>query len=186
MIMALQECVDGVHCLKGNHDNLLNRDGEGEGAITKFVRWPGEGEIARAWTLLRFGAAFVGRYAGWEQRLPLFAVYDNTGEGLKFAASHSEPQRAYTVREIEQRSPEVVFGLTWCRNRGVHVPDLLREVFGSRWMRARYFVSHTGSDEGIIHVERNNLVMVNKPKHLVAALVRPGIREFDVHIVSSG
>ena len=105
-------------------------------------------------------------------------------EGLKFVASHTEPAGPYTLEEIEQRGDEVVFGLTWTRNDGRFAPELLRNIFGRDWMGARYFVSHTGSEEGIVHVPRNNLVVVNKPRHLVAVLIRPGFKEFEVHIVA--
>jgi len=185
MVMTLQSASSGVHCLKGNHDNVLNAEDRGNGQIKKHVNWPGEGEITRAWTLVRLGSAFAGKYAAWENRLPLFAVYDSA-DGLKFVASHTEPAGPYTREEIERRGDAVVFGLTWTRNEGRYAPEVLRHIFGPAWIRARYFVSHTGSEEGIVHVARNNLVIVNKPRHLVAALIRPGCREFEVHIVAEG
>jgi hypothetical protein len=48
---------------------------------------------------------------------------------------------------------------------------------------ARYFASHTGSEEGVVEIPDTRLVIVNKPRHLVAALVRPGFDRFEVHIV---
>jgi SulP family sulfate permease len=186
MILTLQRSAPGVHLLKGNHDNLLNASTQGNGEIIKHASWPGEGEIARAWTVLRFGSSFAGKYANWENRLPIFAIYHDRDDGLKFVASHTEPNKAYTLEQIKQRTDEVVFGLTWTRNEGIFARDVLRDVFGRDWMRACYFVSHTGSDEGIIAVPRNNLVIVNKPRHLVAALVRPGVRDFEIHIVADG
>jgi len=183
MVITLQSAAQGVHCLKGNHDNVLNSDERGNGQVKKHVNWPGEGEITRAWTLVRLGSAFAGKYAAWENRLPVFAVYDSA-EGLKFVASHTEPAGPYTREEIERRSDAVVFGLTWTRSDGRDAPYVLRNFFGPAWMRARYFVSHTGSEEGIVHVPRNNLVIVNKPRHLVAALIRPAFKEFEVHIVA--
>jgi hypothetical protein len=62
---------------------------------------------------------------------------------------------------------------------------VLRNVFGRDWVRARYFVSHTGSEEGVEHLPRQRLVIVNKARHLVAALVRPGVLDFELHIVSA-
>jgi SulP family sulfate permease len=184
MIMTLQSSVAGVHCLKGNHDNVLNSDEHGNIPIAGQGSWPGEGEATKLWTQVRFGAGFAGKYAAWENRLPVFAIYDNGEEGLKFVASHTEPASAYSLKEIERRTDEVVSGLTWTRNEGTFAPDVLRDVFGSDWSRARYFVSHTGSQEGIIHFPRNRLVIIDKSLHLVAAVVRPRRMDFEVHIVS--
>ena len=184
MVMLLQKSLAGFHCLKGNHDNLLNADDLGNGKVFKYVPWPGEGEIVRNWTLVRFGATFAGKYTGWENNLPVFAIFDDPSGGLRFVASHSEPDRPYTLMEIEKRSDEVVFGLTWSRNMGRYAPEVLENIFARQWRQSRYFASHTGSEEGIIHVPENRFVIFNKPRHLVAALVLPGVRGFDVHMVS--
>jgi len=184
MILTLQGAAPaGVHCLKGNHDNLLNTGEHGNQPLLKFVSDPGEGEISRAWTLVRMGASFAGKYAAWENRLPVFAVYDNAGDGLKFVASHSEPAGPYTFEQVEQRDDEVVSGLTWSRNLGQFAPDVLRNIFGRHGQGARYFVSHTGSEQGIVHIDRNNLVIMAKPRYLVAVLVHPGAPDFEVHMV---
>ena len=182
MVLALQGRLPAVHCLRGNHESLLESGGGGR--LIKYVSWPGEGEITRAWTLVRLGSAVAGKYAAWERRLPLLAIWDGGPDGPGFLASHTEPARPYTLEEIEGWSDEAVFGLTWTRNDGRYAPDLLRTVFGRQWARARYFVSHTGSEEGIVHVPRNHLVRVNKSRHLVAALVRPRFTDFEVHVVT--
>ncbi len=185
MILTLQQEIPGVLYLKGNHDNILNSDEFGNGPLSKYVSWPGEGEIARAWTLEKFGSSFAGKYAAWENQLPIFAVYDNTAGGLKFVASHSEPDRPYTLDEIEKRADKTVFGLTWTRNRGVYAPEVLRNVFGEAWPESCYFVSHTGSEEGIVRIPRKKLVIVNKPRHLVTVLVLPEATDFEVHMIAS-
>ena len=183
MIMTLQASSSDVHCLKGNHDNVLNSQERGNRQVKKQLSRPGEGEITRVWTLARFGAGLAGKYATWENHLPLLAIFDNE-EGLRFVASHTEPGGPYTREEIERREDDLVFGLTWTRNGGRFAPDVLRNIFGSRWTGARYFASHTATEEGVLRVPDNKLVIVNKPHHLVAALVRPGFEEFEVHTVA--
>ncbi len=183
MVVLLQRTIPGFHCLKGNHDNILNSDENGNGRLVKHIRWPGEGEIARNWTLVRLGATFAGKYSAWENRLPVFAIYANPDSRLPFVASHSEPAGPYALAEIESRSAEVVFGLTWTRNQGAFAPQVLRNVFGEDWERSRYIASHTGSEEGIIQLPEQRLVIINKPRHIVAALIRPGSENFEVHIV---
>jgi hypothetical protein len=168
--------------LKGNHDNVLNSEERGNRRVKKRVSRPGEGEITRVWALARLGAALTGKYAAWESHLPLLAVFDSE-DGLRFVASHTEPGGPYTREEIERGEDEVVHGLTWTRDGGRFAPDVLRSIFGPRWEGATYFASHTASEEGVVRVPDNRLVIVNKPRHLVAALVRPGFEEFEVHIV---
>jgi len=183
MVILLQRATPGFVCLKGNHDNILNSDEEGNAKLSKLVRWPGEGEVARNWTLARLGATFTGKYAAWESRLPLLAIYAREGDGLQFLASHSAPAKPYMLPEIESRSPEVVFGLTWTRNQGIYVQEVLHNIFGDDWPRARYFTSHAVSEEGLMQLPERNQIILNKSHYLVAALVRPGARDFEVHMV---
>jgi len=185
MIMTLQSAAESVHCLKGCQDNLLDSDEHGNRRITEHISGPGEGEITRGWTLVHFGSVFAGKYAAWESRLPLLAICDNP-DGMAFVASHSEPAEPYTVEQIESRSDEVVSGLTWTRCEGIHVPRVLRNVLGPDRTGARYFVSHTGSEIGVEHVSGNELVIIKKPRNLVAALVRPRSEDFEIHIVARG
>ncbi len=185
MILTLQHSTGNVHFLKGNHDNILNVDNNGNRKINKYISFPGEGAISRDWTVARFGPGFAGTYAAWEDRLPVFAVYDGGESGLSFAASHAEPARVFHLGEIEQRSTEVVEGLTWSEHRGTHVPQILKEVFGDTERILRFFVSHTAGEEGIVHLPGSRLVILSKPRHLVATLVRPGVEDFELHIVSS-
>ena len=186
MIMTLQSAAEGVHCLKGCQDNLLDSDENGNQRIAEYISGPGEGEITRAWALARFGSVFAGKYAGWESRLPLLAICDNHEDGLAFVASHSEPAAPYALEQIETRSDEVVFGLTWTRNDGIFASQVLRNLLGPDRTGARYFVSHTESEIGVRHVSANELVVIKKPRNLVAALVRPHSDDFEVHIVAGG
>jgi hypothetical protein len=184
MVMLLLSGAGWVYCLKGNHDNLLGSEDGGNRRVAHLVSEPGEGHITKAWTLVRFGSGFVGKYAAWENRLPVFAIHDSREDGLRFVASHTEPAGPYELRQIEERSGEIVAGLTWTRNEGVHVPAVLRNVFGPDWEDARYFASHTGSRDGIVEFPDNRLIILDKPRALVAALVLPDARPFEVHIVA--
>jgi hypothetical protein len=129
---------------------------------------------------------FAAKYAAWENRLPLLAICDNREEGLAFVASHAEPAAPYSLEQIEARSDEVVFGLTWTRGEGTFVRRVLQNVLGPERTGARYFVGHTGSEIGVQHVPGKDLVVIKKPRHLVAALIHPHAKEFELHIVAEG
>jgi SulP family sulfate permease len=184
MIMTLQSSAESVHCLKGNQDNLLDSEENGNRRIAEQISEPGEGEITKDWTLVRFGGVFAGKYAAWENRLPVLALCDNRENGLAFVASHAEPAAPYTLEQIDERSDEVVLGLTWTRGEGLHAPQVLQNVLGPDRAGARYFVGHAGSEIGVQHVSGSDLVIIKKPRSLVAALVQPHSREFEIHIVS--
>jgi hypothetical protein len=184
MIMTLQSSVDSVHCLKGCHDNLLDSDEKGNQRIAEHISEPGEGEIMKDWTLVRFGPAFAGKYAAWENRLPLLAVCDNRENGLTFVASHAAPAAPYTLEQIEERSDEVVYGLTWTGGEETFAPQVLQNVLGPDRAGARYFVGHTGSEIGVQHISGKDLVIIKKPRYLVAALVQPHSKEFEIHMIA--
>jgi SulP family sulfate permease len=185
MIMTLQRESPAVHMLKGNHENLLNSEERGNAKLTECVQMPGEGELAKSWSLSRFGSSFVARYANWEYSLPIFASYYNIDNGLKFVASHSAPAEPFTLEELERRTDKVVHGVTWCTEHSSFAPDVLRNCFGDDWESARYFATHANSDEGIMLLPQQKVVIISKPRHLVAALVRPGFDDFELHIKSS-
>lgn len=97
------------HFLKGNHENVLNEEGQGNHPFRKFVQ---EGDMVYAYLDAFYGRDFIQAYAGFEKSLPLFAV------GARFLASHAEPARAYALEELVNAPhfPEVVLGLTWTDN----------------------------------------------------------------------
>ena len=97
------------HFLKGNHENVLNEEGQGNHPFRKFVQ---EGDMVYAYLDAFYGRDFIQAYAAFEKSLPLFAV------GGRFLASHAEPARPYTIEELVNAPllPEVVLGLTWTDN----------------------------------------------------------------------
>jgi len=125
------------HFLKGNHENVLNEEGNGNHPFRKFVL---EGDMVRTWMEMSYGRDFMERYAAFEHSLPLFAV------GGRFLASHAEPERPYSEEElIDALSlPEVTLGLTWTDN-GAADPDSVRDLL-ARFLpdvgRPRYFTGH--------------------------------------------
>lgn len=125
------------HFLKGNHENVLNEEGNGNHPFRKFVM---EGEMVLAWLRRFYGEDFLRRYAAFEASLPLFAV------GGRFLASHAEPYLPYSEEELicARTLPEVVLGLTWTDN-GAADPGSVRALL-SRFLpsvaRPRFFTGH--------------------------------------------
>ena len=183
MVLALQASSPGVHSLKGSHDNVLNSGDGGNAAVSRYASRPGEGEITRVWTLNNFGSSLAGKYAAWENRLPLLAVYD-CPQGPRFVATHSLPAGVYSREEVEAREERVVRGLTWTREGEGRAPDMLRTFFGPVAEDARYVSGHHAAAEGAATGREGRLVVIHEPGRLVAVLVRPGVEEWERRVVA--
>lgn len=100
---------EGVHGLKGNHENIANEEGHGNHPFGKFAY---EGAMVAEY-MDRFypGRPFEAVYR-FEHDLPLLAV------GRSFLVSHAEPLYPYTREDLlnYRIRPEVVEGLTWTDN----------------------------------------------------------------------
>ncbi len=110
MIMILQSVFPGqFFFLKGNHENILNEEGEGNHPFGKYVY---EGEMVKAWVIKFLGESFLYSYAEYEKNLPYMAA----AESLLF--SHAEPAACYSPGEIVDiyRYDDIKLGLTWTGN----------------------------------------------------------------------
>lgn len=161
------------HFLKGNHENVLNEEGDGNHPFRKFAA---EGMMVTGYLELFYGRGFLDRYAGFEKRLPLFAV------GPRFLASHAEPLDPYSETElIEARSdPEVILGLTWTDN-GAAEPGSVSELldrFLPEYPGARYFTGHRTIRGMYRERSGGRHLQIHNPDKFVVAWVMPN-RDFD-------
>lgn len=161
------------HFLKGNHENILNEDGDGNFPFGKFVQ---EGAMVLDFMEAFYGRPFLGLWSRFEKALPLFA------RGARFLASHAEPARAYAREElIDARSrPDVVRGLTWTDNDAAaegSVARMLGALLPGR-PGGRYFGGHRVIP-GVYRLRAGGLfVQVHNPARYGIAWVMPD-RDFD-------
>lgn len=156
------------HFLKGNHENVLNEEGNGNHPFRKFVL---EGDMVLGWLRQFYGDDFLNRYAAFERALPLFAV------GGRFLASHAEPERPYAEAEIiEARTiPEVVEGLTWTDNDAAEpgsVGNLLAR-FLPGIARPRFFTGHRVVPSLYRERSGGSHLQIHNPRKYVVAWVMP-------------
>ena len=126
------------HYLKGNHDNVVNEEGNGDHPFYKFAE---EGAMAASWFAARYGRDLQTSYRRFELSLSLAA------RGARFVASHAEPAFALGPEDIiEARNrPEVSEALTWTGNgeaRPGSVAAGLDLLLGPRASGARWFGGH--------------------------------------------
>jgi len=116
------------HFIKGNHENILNENADGNYAFRKFAF---EGDMVRDWVSRFYGDEFLYRYADFEKSLPLFVV------GGRFLASHAEPARFHERDELInfRDHPDLVSDLIWTDNDAAEEDSVER-------MLAHYLKDH--------------------------------------------
>ena len=161
------------HFLKGNHENVLNEEGNGNHPFRKFAL---EGMMVTSWLERFYGQDFLERYAGFEGRLPLFAV------GPRFLASHAEPREPYSEQALidARLDPDVVLGLTWTDNEAADpraVPELL-DRYHPGVPGARYFTGHRAIQGVYRERSGGRHLQIHNPGKFVVAWIMPS-RDFD-------
>lgn len=162
---------DRFHFLKGNHENILNENADGNFAFRKFAF---EGDMVRDWVARFWGEDFLYRYADFEKSLPLFVI------GGRFLASHAEPACFHDRQEIinYRGDPELVSDLIWTDNDAAeagsvermlasYLPDCSDAVYfgGHRTISGRYRLRAGGRFVQIHNPDRFNAAwaMADRP-----------------------
>ncbi|WP_020611283.1 metallophosphoesterase family protein [Sediminispirochaeta bajacaliforniensis] len=164
---------DRFHFLKGNHENILNREGNGDHPFRKFVL---EGEMVRVYLQKFYGDDFLKSYADFERALPLVAADGN------FMVSHAEPARSFSREEvIRYRSlDDVVEGLTWTPNDGSDEGSVqtMIESFCASPDQAVYFGGHRTIEGRYSLRASGRFIQLHNPSSFRVALADSG-RPFD-------
>ena len=94
-----------IHILKGNHENILNKTGNGDFGFKKFVD---EGEMCRLFVQNYYGDDILFLIHCFEKELPLVFVSKNA------VVSHAEPKTAFSRKEIinARNNAEIIYGFT--------------------------------------------------------------------------
>jgi len=173
MIMLLKLAYsDNFHFLKGNHENILNEDIDGN---RSFMKYSMEGPMVRYFMEKFYGFSLLEDYAAFEKRLPLLVVGDY------FLVSHAEPAQMYIEKDILEfrDNPDVVFGLTWTANDAAEegsVADMLKSFLGEngRW----YIAGHRTIKEDYRLRADGRFVQIHNPSRFQIAFL-PADRNFD-------
>lgn len=174
MVMQMK-CAyrERFHFLKGNHENIMNEEGNGNHPFRKFSF---EGEMVKSYVVAFYGEEFLRTYALFERSLPLFAI------GGKFLASHAEPQEFYGEDDIVNARvrADVVLGLTWTDNDAATEGSVKRmiEHYLPGGGNAVYFGGHRPVPLRYRFRAGNRYVQIHNPDVNNAALVAPD-RDFD-------
>jgi hypothetical protein len=161
MVMRLKtRFPHGVHFLKGNHENILDEDGNGNHPFAKFAA---EGPMTAAYVRKFYGEEFIQQYSRFEKNLPLLARGDD------FVVSHARPKTQYPIEDIiEYRSrPDLVEGLTWTRHQAAAkgtINAMLDELIGDGSRPRYWFCGHNAITERFKVWTEEPLIEIHHPQ----------------------
>ncbi|MDR2901071.1 MAG: metallophosphoesterase [Treponema sp.] len=162
-----------MHFLKGNHENILNEEGEGNHPFLKYAE---EGEMVLDFVLRRYGKPFLQTYAQLEKSFPLCVI------GERFLASHAEPECFYTKEELinTRKFPDVILGLTWTNN-GAAAKNAVAKMLAEYLPLvpdAMYFGGHRPVEDQFSLRAENRFIQIHNPERQNVAIV-PADRRFN-------
>lgn len=173
MVLALKlACPESFHCLKGNHENLLNEEGRGN---HPFCKMAAEGEMFYSFMADRYDDAIIYLFSCLEHSLPLCAVFPN------LVVSHAEPAFALTKSKIinYRKFPEVTLALTWTANgeaKEGSVPETMKNLLGKGAEDAVWIGGHRPVKGRYELRQDGRYVQIHNPSAQQVALVWPGKR----------
>ena len=156
------------HVLKGNHENILNKTGNGDFSFCKFAN---EGEMVKLFMEEKYGDEMLYVISCFEKSLPLAAAFPEC------VISHAEPIRAFSRQEIIDglKNGETVKGLTWTENNKAKaggVEAMLCALTGRKdFLNARYIAGHRPVKENYALRQNGYFVQIHNPDRQNIALV---------------
>ncbi len=177
LMEMIMECIgafsDRFFFLKGNHENILNSENNGNHPFRKYAD---EGEMFYQFFTHRFGEVFTTRYARFEESLPLCAV------GERFMVSHAEPRCFHDAASIinARRNPGTVEDFTWTGNGDSEEGTVERmlDTYLPDVPDALYFGGHRPVAQTYSLRASNRYVQIHDPASSQIAFVSPD-RPFD-------
>ncbi|MBP5158218.1 MAG: hypothetical protein ILP18_10155 [Treponema sp.] len=203
-VMAVMELKiafpEHFHFLKGNHENILNMEGEGDHAFRKFAM---EGEMVKDFMQELYDDedngdednvnAVLKLMRDYETSLPIVAAFDH------FCVSHAEPERVFRRDEPEQPArgfgrdeiinyhdealrDDVVLAFTWTPNEVAEegsVASIFAELTGGQPEKALWFGGHRPVEGKYALWQDGQYVQIHNPNEMNVAYVSAR-RPFDV------
>ncbi|MCI1208225.1 MAG: hypothetical protein LKF96_02120 [Treponema sp.] len=160
--------VSRFHFLKGNHENITNREGGGDHPFCKFAD---EGQMVKDFMITKYGDDILYLYSCVEDALPLAAVFPQC------VISHAEPLRAFSREELisARDHAEIVHGLTWTSNgeaRDDSVMTMLKTLLGPEAARSSYYFAGHRPVTGNYALRQNGkFIQIHNPSLQNVALV---------------
>ena len=170
MILKLKlSCPENFHCLKGNHENILNEEGRGN---HPFYKMAAEGEMFYQFMSEQYDDAVIYILSCLEHALPLCAVFPN------LVISHAEPFFELTRSKIinYRKFPEVTLALTWTANgeaKKNSVSESIKNLLGKNCENAVWIGGHRPVKNKYGLRQNGKYVQIHNPDEENIAVVKP-------------
>lgn len=170
MVMKLKAAFPShFHFLKGNHENILDEDINGNHPFAKLAA---EGPMTRKYVETFYGDDFLNQFDRFEKNLPLMA------RGRFFLITHARPRRVYKIDDIiNYRShPDIVEGLTWTRHNAAQsgaAPEMLKEILGNGMDQELWISGHSAIKDLYNYWNEEKLLEIHNPSLRVFAIIDP-------------
>ncbi len=160
---------ENFHFLKGNHENVADKNENGDHSFAKFAA---ESRMTKRFVEKYYGLEFLNQYSRFESNLPLLA------KGENYIITHSRPRETYSIDEIidYHEHPDIIEGLTWTRNAQaeVGVVNRMLEMFlGSDKDDTIWIAGHTPVEELYKLFDSESLILLHSPKCRPVAILDP-------------
>ncbi|WP_147612259.1 metallophosphoesterase [Treponema pectinovorum] len=157
------------HCLKGNHENILNEEGRGNHSFYKMAL---EGEMFYSFMREKYDDALIYMWSCFEHSLPLCAVFSN------LVVSHAEPAFVLNKTKIInfRDNPEVVLALTWTANGKAQVGSVsksIKNLVGKDCAKVVWLAGHRPVVQRYALRQRGKFIQIHNPNMENIAFVRP-------------
>ena len=173
-LSAVMKCKElwpeNFHCLKGNHENIMNARGGGNFPFRKFAA---EGRMVYKFMKLVYGEEVLGAVDDFEKALPLASCSKN------IFLSHAEPMEFFSQDELisSPGDERLVYGLTWTANDEASegsVSKILSEFCQPpAKVQARCIGGHRPVPENYLLRQGGLFVQIHNPQRQNVAVVRP-------------
>lgn len=160
---------ENFHFLKGNHENILNENVEGNVPFGKFAK---EGLMVKTYIQKFYPKELIHELYVFEKKLPILAVGDN------FLISHSEPKHFYPLEQVINyySNTRIIYDLTWTNNgdsKEHTVEKMLKHYLPSNFNASLYFSGHRPVN-GFYNLRANNrFVQFHNPQKQMIAVLTP-------------
>lgn len=171
-MMAVMELKNAFpehfHFLKGNHENILNKEGGGDHPFRKYAL---EGAMVKEFVNELYGDAVLHLINCFETSLPLIALFRD------FAVSHAEPFKPYSRNEIVNYhdNDDLILDFTWTANDQAEENSCLKQfcLLSSRddFDNILWFAGHRPV-EGKYKIRQNGrFIQIHNPMEMNIAVI---------------
>ena len=170
-VMELKNAFpESFFLLKGNHENIQNKEGGGDHSFMKFVM---EGSMVLNFMQEVFSDASLHLISCFEKTLPIVANFSD------FCVSHAEPAICHTIEEIVNyhEDDETILDFTWTANgealEGSVAQQFLLLHSTERRKKPLWFSGHRPVPEKFLTRQGGALIQFHNPEKMNVVFLQP-------------